>query len=118
MDVKIKMTNTKISDKAKVISNMTVSDIGDVNVEMDCVEIKDEAEFLNNLTNIQIDELLSQLKEQIKLLEKTSKEYNEIRNLLADVEKSRLPAREILKQYLPNLLTGTLANILGNIAMK
>lgn len=118
MDIKINMANTKISDKAKVLSNMTVSSISDINVGMDRVEIKDEAEFLNNLTDVQIDELLSKLKDQAQLLEKTGEEYEEIRNLLADVQQSRFPAREILKQYLPNLLTGTLANIFGNIIMK
>lgn len=118
MDIKIKMTNTKISDKVNVISNMSVSDIGDINVEMDGVEINGDAEVLNNLTDTQIYKLLDQLKEQTKFLKETDKEYKEIKNLLADVQKSKLSAREVLKQYLPNLLTGTLANILGNITIK
>lgn len=118
MNIQIKMTNTKISDKVKTMKNMTVVGIDNVNVEMDNVEIKDEAEFLNNLTDRQIDVILERLEEQAELLKKNGKEYNEIENLLRDVKQNRFSSREILKQYLPNLLTGTLANVLSGIIMR
>lgn len=118
MEINIKMTNTKISDKAKAISDMTVHDVDNINIEMDGVEIKNEAKFLDNLTDAQIDEVLNQLKEQVELLEKTDEEYKEIRTLFADMQKSKLSTREILKQHLPNLLTGTLSNIISNVIIQ
>lgn len=117
MDIKIKATNTNMSDKSKVMEGITVGGIDNISVEMDNVEIKDEAKFLNNLTDRQVDSVLERLEEQMELLEKNREEYEEIKNLLADIRQGKSPAREILKQHLPNLLTGTLANVLSGIVM-
>lgn len=109
------MTNTKISDKAEVMSGIKASNLNNINVEMDHVNINDEARFLDDLTDTQADEILEQLKEQEKLLEKTSQEYCRIQELLDDMQKGGCSARDVLVRHLPNLLTGTLANIIGNV---
>ena len=82
---------------------------------MDGVEISDEARFLDDLTDTKADEILKQLKEQEKLLEKTSQEYCRIQELLNDMQTGGYSAREVLVRHLPNLLSGTLANIIGNV---
>lgn len=118
MGIKINIQNTKITDDARAFNDMKINGLNDVNVEMDHVEIKDKAELLNNMTDIQIDEVLNRLEKQTELLEKTSEEYQEISNLLTEVQQNRPNVRKILGQHLPNLLTGTLANVLGNLLLK
>lgn len=118
MGIKIEITDSKFSDDAIVINGWNVSDASDVNVRMSHVEVKDNVEILNNLTDKQIDEVLERLEVQTELLEKTSGEYAEIKNLLAEVQRKKSPAREILKQHLPSILTGALANILSGMLMK
>lgn len=115
MQINVKMTNTKIGDKANVMSGMRASNLDNVNVEMDGVEISDEARFLDDLTDTKADEILKQLKEQEKLLEKTSQEYCRIQELLNDMQTGGCSAREVLVRHLPNLLSSTLANIIGNV---
>ena len=115
MQINVKMTNTKIGDKANVMSGMRASKLDNVNVVMDGVEISNEARFLDDLTDAQADEILQQLKEQGKLLEKTSQEYCRIQELLNDMQTGGCSAREVLVRHLPNLLSSTLANIIGNV---
>lgn len=115
MEINVRMTNTKIGDKAEVMSGIKASNLNNVNVEMDNVEIDNQARFLADLTDTKADEILKQLKEQEKLLEKTSQEYCRIQELLDDVQKGGGSAREVLVRHLPNLLSGTLANIIGNV---
>lgn len=115
MEINVRMTNTKIGDKAEVMSGIKASNLNNVNVEMDNVEIDNQARFLADLTDTKADEILKQLKEQEKLLEKTSQEYCRIQELLDDMHKGGCSAREVLVRHLPNLLSSTLANIIGNV---
>lgn len=117
MEINVKMTNTKISDQAEVMSSMRASNLDNVNVAMDGVEISNEARFLADLTDAKADEILQQLKEQENLLEKTSQEYCRIQELLNDMQTGGCSAREVLVRHLPNLLSSTLANIIGNVVV-
>lgn len=115
MQINVKMTNTKIGDKTNVMSGMRASNLDNVNVAMDGVEISDEASFLADLTETKADEIFQQLKEQKKMLEKTSQEYYTIQELINDMQTDGRSAREVLVRHLPNLLSSTLANIIGNV---
>lgn len=114
MEINIKMSNTKIGGKAEVMSGIKASNLNHVNVEMDKVEINNEARFLDDITDAQADEILKKLKEQEKMLKKTSQEYCEIQELFNNIQTGS-SSREVLVRYLPNLLTSTLANIIGNV---
>lgn len=118
MGINIKVNNTKMSDKVKALNNVASSSLDDISIELNDVDMKDEAELLNNLTNTQINEVLKKLEDHAKLLEQTGKDYEEIKELFEDLQNSRLSAREVLRQHVPNLITGTLANIIGNLTVR
>ena len=118
MGITIKMTNTKISDNAKVMNNMTGNHSDNINIEMDGVQIGNTAEILNNLTDTQTNEILYLLKEQAKKMHNTEKEYQQIIKLLLDIDQEKnFSPKQILKQHMPDLLTGTLANIISSVIL-
>ncbi len=113
MGVKIKLTNTKISDKGKAMNHMVSGDAGDISVEMDHVEIMDEAELLNEMTNAQADEVIRKIEEQAALLDQTGREYEEIQRLLAEIRERKVTVGEMVRRQLPNFVTGVLVNVIG-----
>ncbi|NBI70343.1 hypothetical protein D3Z50_04545 [Clostridiaceae bacterium] len=115
MGINIKITDSEITDQAKFMNNMSINSVSDVDVEMNNVKIRDQAEILNNMTQDQFDEFIVQIKKQVKLLDKTDIEYTTIKDMLLDIQNKNCPAKDILRQYLPDLLTGTLGGIVSNI---
>ena len=115
MGININITNSEITDQAKLMNNMTINSTSNVNVGMNNVKIGNQAEILNNMTQDQFDEFIIQIKEQVNLLNKTDAEYSTIKNMLLDIQKNNSSAREIVRHYLPDLFTGTLSGIASNI---
>ncbi len=118
MGINIKVTNTKMCNQAKALNGLAGSSSDDINIDLDGVDMKDEAELLNNMTSTQVDHVMQKLEEYAMTLDQTERDYVEIKNLFADMQRHRLSAKEALRQHLPNLLTGALANIIGNMATR
>lgn len=118
MGIHITIKDTKFSNQAKAINNLKSNNKGEIDIEMDNVEITDEASVLNNMTDVQVDEVINQLKIQASLFEKTKEDYEKIENLLADIKNTQYSPKKVLQQHLSNLLTGTTANVVGAIIQK
>lgn len=117
MSVTIKISDTKINDEASVMNNLTINASSNNSIELKQVEINDKAELLNNISELQADEILKQLEIQADLLRKSGRENQDLKNLLLAVKKPESSIKKILIEHLPNLLTGTLANIVSGIIM-
>lgn len=90
LGIQIKLLNTKIDGRGKALNNLRSGDMGNINIEMDHVEVTDKAELLNEMIDMKADEGMEKL-------------------------KNKSAAQEVLRKQLPNLVTGTLANVIGNI---
>lgn len=118
MAINIEMTNTKMRGNSRVIDNLEHDTEEDITIKMSHVDLKDCAKILNYMTDSQADEILLKLKEQQNILEKTDREYQEIQTLLLEVQNAKISVKEVLKQQLPNLFTGTLANIISSVIVR
>ncbi len=115
MGIKIKITNSEIGKKSKVLNNLQSRGIQDIDVEMDNVMIEEAARVMDDWSDVQMRDAIFMLQEHMDKLDKNSNEYKIILKALKEIEKSPTTVKDILKKYIPQFTVGTLSNIFGKL---
>lgn len=121
MAVNISVKNSEFNGKSKVLSNMQLRDNTDLDVSIDNISVDNEAEFLNRikyLDNTNVDKLMEKIQEAADKLEEKEHEYMTVQMMMEEVREQKQPKKNILIKYLPELLVGTLANVISTYICK
>lgn len=114
--IDISINNSEIKGKSKVLGDVSVTGTPDINVRIENSKIEENAELLERLTlldDTHIDELIKNIESTAVVLEKNGSEYEMIQHMLREFSVSHHSKRGIIKKYIPELLVGTLANVIA-----
>ena len=78
--------------------------------------VNDNAELLNRLEildDTHITELVKEIEKEVVQSEKNGKEYEIVQQMIEKINIANQSKRSIIKEYIPELLVGTLANVIG-----
>lgn len=114
MAVKIAVSNSSFTGNSKALNDIKGSDIS---IDLDKVKVDNAVEMLNKITDTEVGDIVNALLAQQERLSSNEPEYQTIQNLREDVKQNDNNIKEILKKYLPNLVTSTVANILGKLIL-
>ena len=87
----------------------------DINVELKDVHTDENSKIFQNVTDTKANEIVATLLDMQDRFDNTTSEYHILQCMRTNMEQSDKSIKEILKRYLPNLVTSTLANVLGNL---
>ena len=111
MGVEININNTKINNKSAVLPNTTIRN-DDVKVNILDSEINGQAVVLDNL---KIDSVLEELKQKVDQMDKDSKEYLEVQEILGTGQGNDKNMMKRIKKHLLEFSQGVLASIVANM---
>lgn len=95
---------------------MRIKGATDIDVNIDNLMVNDNAELLNRLEildDTHITELVKEIEKEVVQSEKNGKEYEIVQQMIEKINIANQSKRSIIKEYIPELLVGTLANVIG-----
>lgn len=110
MSVNIKVKNSSFGGNSEVLNDIQGRNLS---IELDSVKIDNAVKMLNNITDTEAEDMVNVLLAQQQCLNSTDPEYQILQNMRSDMQQSNYKIKDLLKKYMPNLITSTLANILG-----
>lgn len=116
MQINIKMKNSTLNGRSKSLNDIQTSDNTVFDISLEDTHVNDDAELLNGINNLDNDDT-EKLLEKILLLENKTEilenEYRIIQKMKEEKLKQQSP-KSILKKYLPDLMVGTLVNVISS----
>ena len=116
MAINISISNSAINGRSKVLGDVRIKGATDIDVNIDNLMVNDNAELLNRLEildDTHITELVKEIEKEVVQSEKNGKEYEIVQQMIEKINIANQSKRSIIKEYIPELLVGTLANIIG-----
>ena len=116
MAINISISNSAINGRSKVLGDVRIKGATDIDVNIDNLMVNDNAELLNRLEildDTHITELVKEIEKEVVQSEKNGKEYEIVQQMIEKINIANQSKRSIIKEYLPELLVGTLANVIG-----
>ena len=111
MGVEINIGKTKISDNARVLNETLIRNNNDVKINVLDSEINGQAVVLENL---KIDSVLEELKQKTEHMDKNSKEYSDVQEIIRKEQWNDKKIIERIKKHLLEFSQGVLASIVAN----
>ncbi len=111
MGIEININNTKINDKSVVLNKTSIRSKDDVKINVLDSEINGQSVVLENL---KIDSVLEELKQKTEHINKNSKEYSDIQEILNIEQGNDKKIIERIKKHLLEFSQGVLASIVAN----
>lgn len=116
MAINISISNSAINGRGKVLGDVRIKGATDIDVNIDNLMVNDNAELLNRLEildDTHITELVKEIEKEVVQSEKNGKEYEIVQQMIEKINIANQSKRSIIKEYIPELLVGTLANVIG-----
>lgn len=116
MAINISISNSAINGRSKVLGDVRIKGATDIDVNIDNLMVNDNAELLNRLEildDTHITELVKEIEKEVVQSEKNGKEYEIVQQMIEKINIANQSKRSIIKEYIPELLVGTLANVIG-----
>ena len=116
MAINISISNSAINGRSKVLGDVRIKGATDIDVNIDNLMVNDNAELLNRLEildDTHITELVKEIEKEVVQSEKNGKEYEIVQQMIEKINIAHESKRSIIKEYIPELLVGTLANVIG-----
>ena len=116
MAINISISNSAINGRSKVLGDVRIKGATDIDVNIDNLMVNDNAELLNRLEildDTHITELVKEIEKEVVQSEKNGKEYEIVQQMIEKINIANQSKRSIIKEYIPELLVGTLANLIG-----
>ncbi|MCI6064984.1 hypothetical protein MR818_06380 [bacterium] len=116
MEINISISNSAINGRSKVLGDVRIKGATDIDVNIDNLMVNDNAELLNRLEildDTHITELVKEIEKEVVQSEKNGKEYEIVQQMIEKINIANQSKRSIIKEYIPELLVGTLANVIG-----
>ena len=116
MAINISISNSAINGRSKVLGDVRIKGATDIDVNIDNLMVNDNAELLNwleILDDTHITELVKEIEKEVVQSEKNGKEYEIVQQMIEKINIANQSKRSIIKEYIPELLVGTLANVIG-----
>lgn len=116
MAINISISNSAINGRSKVLGDVRIKGATDIDVNIDNLMVNDNAELLNRLEildDTHITELVKEIEKEVVQSEKNGKEYEIVQQMIEKINITNQSKRSIIKEYIPELLVGTLANVIG-----
>jgi len=110
------ISNSAINGRSKVLGDVRIKGATDIDVNIDNLMVNDNAELLNRLEildDTHITELVKEIEKEVVQSEKNGKEYEIVQQMIEKINIANQSKRSIIKEYIPELLVGTLANVIG-----
>lgn len=112
MAIKINISDVKMEDDSKLMSNASFRGTQDVDLEARKLELHQNAKVLNDL---KIEPVIEELENVIVSMDSNSEEYLELQKMLSAIQGSnRTNILKMLTQHLGNFTQGVLAGIVAN----
>lgn len=116
MAINISISNSTINGRSKVLGDVRIKGAADIDVNIDNLMVNENAELLNRLEildDTHITELVKEIEKEVEQSEKNGKEYEIVQQMIEKINIANQSKRSIIKEYIPELLVGTLANVIG-----
>ena len=104
MAINISISNSAINGRSKVLGDVRIKGATDIDVNIDNLMVNDNAELLNRLEildDTHITELVKEIEKEV------------VQQMIEKINIANQSKRSIIKEYIPELLVGTLANVIG-----
>lgn len=122
MGINISISNSEFKGKSETLNGLMLQDtIQPVDISLEKIKVEGEAKLLtkvNYLSDIDIDGLVDVIEKEAQHIKLTSDDEITINRMIAEFNKKREPKKSILKKYLPDLLVGTLANVVSTYVCR
>lgn len=116
MAINISISNSAINGRSKVLGDVRIKGATDIDVNIVNLMVNDNAELLNRLEildDTHITELVKEIEKEVVQSEKNGKEYEIVQQMIEKINIANQSKRSIIKEFIPELLVGTLANVIG-----
>ena len=112
MGIQIEISNSKISDNAKLMENVNIRGKSDAQIKVNGLEMEGNASVLEN---IEFSEVVDDLKTQVQYMDKNTKEYRELQCILNTDISKRDELKKKMTTHLLEFSTGVLARIITKL---
>ena len=113
MAINIKLNDVSISDHAKVITGVRMSETADFDVQAEKVKVYGDAQIL---TDMQIESVVKKAENALQELPASSPEYSSLRKIVQNSKSKN--KREVLRKigiHLGTFTEGVLQNIIADV---
>ena len=107
MAINIKLNDVSISDHAKVITGVRMSETADFDVQAEKVKVYGDAQFL---TDMQIESVVKKAENALQELPASSPEYSSLRKIVQDSK-----SKNKIGIHLGTFTEGVLQNIIADV---
>lgn len=114
MSSEITISGLDIGEDARFLNDVTISD-DNIKVRVENINVKGKLELLND---VEIDSVVSALRDRVPNMDHDSEEYKEINEIIHTAGHDKKNRREKMLRHLGNFSQGVLASILANLIMQ
>lgn len=115
MGIEIKMSGMEISGNSKVLDNAVIKNNEDINISLQDSKISEHASVLSDL---EIENVLEELNHKTQSMDKSSKEYLEICEILEMQTGNKKELFKCITSHLGEFSQGVLASVIANLITK
>lgn len=108
MGINIKLDGITIKDNAEMLTNVKLKNNSQLEIETKNVELCNKAKLL---TDLEVEEVVDLIKEEMKMMNTSSKEYTSLKQIVQNRNNRR---NEIMK-HLSNFTGGVLQNVISDV---
>lgn len=110
--VEINLKNAKLGDEAKLMPKVVIESNNDVKVNVTDIELNGKAVVLEN---VNIESVLKELGQKAEQIDRNSKEYLEVQEILSVEQGNNKNVTERIKKHISEFSKGVLASIVANM---
>ena len=111
MAIKISISNSKITEDARVLNNAIIRNGGDIDINLSDTKINGRAVVWENLN---IDPVLKELNQKTELMDKNSREFGEIQKILQVKSWNKKDFIKCVAKHVAEFSQGVLASVIAN----
>ena len=111
MPVRICISNSTITQDARVLNNATIRDDQEINIDILNTKVNGRAVVWENLS---IEPVLTELKQKSELMDRDSREFGEVQKILQVKSWNKKDFIKCIAQHVTEFSRGVLASIVAN----
>ncbi len=111
MAIRISISNSTITEDARVLNNATIRNRGDIDINFSDTKINGRAVVWENLN---IDSVLTELNQKTELMDRNSREYGEVQKVLQVKSWNRKDFIKCAAKHVAEFSQGVLASVIAN----
>lgn len=111
MAIKISISNSMITEDARVLNNARISDSGDIGIDIYDTKINGRAVVWENLS---VEPVLNELNQKAEMMDRNSREFEQIQRIIEVKNWNKKEFIRCIAKHVAEFSQGVLASVIAN----